>query len=340
MSLLVPAALAALVAFAAPDLDTVMLRDGGRLRGTVIEETRAGGVTVQLPDGRVQTVPPDQVSRVVYGDGAVGILGVEAPPPVAAPAPAAEPATGVAPAPAPAPAPGAAADAPPPAAIPPQAPPAMAPPPPPPQFVPAPVHYGVSGPPRQLRPPSLFTLAGGLGLAVPFGDASKGSPMSDIVTPQFLMELELGLRVAPPVTLSILLDVGVGDAADKARAYCHSNWGSSSCSGVSAHIGLQARYAFTPYAPATPWVALGVATEAAGVGGSGDNAQLTFTGAQFPRLSAGYDFRSDHYTGWGLFGALAFGRYSQVRDTGVDYDLSSRTTHGWFMVGVRAILGP
>ena len=92
MLALVPAALAALVSLAAPDLDTVMLRDGGRLRGTIVEETRAAGVTIQLPDGRVERVAPEQVQRVVYGDGAVGILGAEpqaAPP--SAPAPAQPP---------------------------------------------------------------------------------------------------------------------------------------------------------------------------------------------------------------------------------------------------------
>lgn len=177
MSLLVPAALAALFSLAAPDLDTVMLRDGGRLRGTVVEETRAGGVTIQLPDGRVERVAPGEVQRVVYGDGAVGVLGGEPPASVPAPAAAAAPAAPAGEAPAAAPEPG----VPPQAAVPPEAPPAVAPPPPPPPpFTPAPVRYAAPGAGRRLQPPSLFMLAGGLGVAVPFGDAyrARRSPTS------------------------------------------------------------------------------------------------------------------------------------------------------------------
>jgi len=351
MSVLVPAALAALMALAAPELDTVMLKDGGRLRGTVVEETRSG-LTIELTDGRVERLLPGQVSRVVYGDGAIGILGGEAAPTVApaAPAPPAPPVAAPAP-PAIAPAaPGASAPTPPPAdeatgpGVAPAAPEppdaALAPRPPPPRPAPPPPVYRPAPRPQgQARPPSLFMLAGGLGLAVPTGDAEPGTAMSDVITPQFLMELEAGLRLTPALMLGLVLDIGVGDAASDARARCRNEWGSSDCTGIALHFALQARYTFAPYAPATPWIALGVGAEATGLGGSGSDDQLIYSGSQFPRLSAGYDFRGAYGSGWGFFGTVAFGRYSTVQVRSVDYDLGDRSTHGWVMVGVRAILG-
>ncbi len=47
--------------------DVVYLANGGRLRGTVIEEDPSRGVRIQLADGTVQTVPAADVTRVAYG---------------------------------------------------------------------------------------------------------------------------------------------------------------------------------------------------------------------------------------------------------------------------------
>jgi hypothetical protein len=70
--------------------DTVFLVNGGRVRGTVMEEDPAKGVTVKLPDGSVRKIAPAEVKRVQYG--------AEAPKPAPLPAPArAAPAPGYAP---------------------------------------------------------------------------------------------------------------------------------------------------------------------------------------------------------------------------------------------------
>jgi hypothetical protein len=183
-------------------------------------------------------------------------------------------------------------------------------------------------------------LSAGAGLAAPFGQAESGIDMSDLVAPQFLLELEVGIRVTPALTLSVLVDVGVGEAGSAAKAYCERGSGDRSCAGVSAHFAFQLRYAFAPSAPATPWVALGVGSEAAGVSASRSDGQVMYSGVEFPRLGVGYDFRTHPNLGWGVFGTLTVARYSKVRDSGTDYDLQSRATHGWFQVGIRAILGP
>lgn len=59
--------------------DTVFLVNGGRVRGTVMEEDPAKGVAVKLPDGSVRRIAPADVKRVQYG--------AEAPKPPPLPAP-------------------------------------------------------------------------------------------------------------------------------------------------------------------------------------------------------------------------------------------------------------
>jgi hypothetical protein len=85
--------------------DTVFLKNGGRVRGTVMTEDPKQGVKVKLADGTVKTVGAAEVDHVDYGGAAAA-----APPPPATPEPA--PAT-----------------PPPPAAAPPAAPPPAFPPP-------------------------------------------------------------------------------------------------------------------------------------------------------------------------------------------------------------------
>jgi hypothetical protein len=88
LAILVAAALAA-----TPAPDTVFTPDGGRIRGTVVEES-AKGVTVQLLDGTTRTFEPGQYTRIEYADGTVSTPRPPPPPPQAPPALAPAPAAG------------------------------------------------------------------------------------------------------------------------------------------------------------------------------------------------------------------------------------------------------
>ncbi len=78
--------LAGSTSWAGEGQDTVLLKNGGRLRGTVFAEDPVQGVSIKLLDGTTRNVPPAEVARVEYG------------PPAGAPATAPAPAAGVAPA--------------------------------------------------------------------------------------------------------------------------------------------------------------------------------------------------------------------------------------------------
>jgi len=337
MTTLLTVALAALLAGADPGFDTVFLQNGGRLRGTVVEEDPTRGVTVQIPGGQVRTVPPGEVFRIEYRDGTIGAIGAQPPPPKApVTAPAVEPGTqapAVEPAEPPAalaePAPGAAPAPPPPGwtgrspgePIRPLNPGALRPPP---------------GPPR----PALIMLSGGLGFMAPSGDAEVGVPMSDLVHTLIMLDLEAGLRFTPELMGSVYLDLGFGGAGGTARAICES-FGNGGCSAISAQIGLQLRWSFTPLARQTPWVAVGFGGEATGVAPTDSSAgnDLTYSGREW-RLSAGYDFRGAGQLGVGVFLTAGFGTYTHLENfQGLGFD-TNEANHTWIQAGVRAILFP
>jgi len=96
---MIPLLVAALLA-AAPPSDTVFTVDGGRITGTVLEESPATGVTIQTPDGTVRRIDRAQIQRIEFADGTVSTVRPQAPaaPPAAAPA-AAAPAAAQAPGP-------------------------------------------------------------------------------------------------------------------------------------------------------------------------------------------------------------------------------------------------
>ncbi len=341
MSAVASLALATFLAAAAA-YDTVLLQNGGRVVGTVVEENPATGVTVQIPGGQLRTIPPGEVFRIEYRDGTFGVVGAKPPAP-------------------PPPADGAAAPAqpaPPDQPAPPIQPERAAPPPPPvvapdQQVYPAvPVHPAApppppvgSPPPWARRPgpgqPGPFMLAVGAGFAVPGGYAEAGLPMRDVFTPQFLLEIEGGVRLSPWVMASLVLDLGLGDSGDWAASYCRT-YGGSDCTTVTARFGVQLRYTFNPSARTTPWISIGTAAEVGTVSFDSDTSadDLTYSGWEALRLGAGVDFRTSSSAGWGLFMNASFGRYDEVDDAGFVTDLQPTRTHSWVQLGARLILGP
>jgi hypothetical protein len=80
-SLTVGALLAATPARADNVTDTVLLTNGGRVRGTVMEDDPQKGTSVKLADGTFVRVKPAEVKQVLYG----GRVDTALPPPAAVP---------------------------------------------------------------------------------------------------------------------------------------------------------------------------------------------------------------------------------------------------------------
>ena len=312
------AILAAVMLAAAPGSDTVYTTNGGRIVGTVIEETPQG-ITVQLPDGTTRRLARNQVNRIEYADGSVSTPNRAAPP--------AQP-------------PSYPAQPPPPAYRPPP-PPTYAPPYPPPAapYQPVPPGGGPRGMP-QLLP---FWASVGVGGTFYSGDAAGGITMGNLFDSQVGLWIEGGGRITPHLGLGVYLDLGFGDPSSDVRSACAAS--GTSCSVTTGRVGPLLRYTFDPYASSTPWVAIGTGYEWVSTTldyGGTDQKYFSYDGWEILRLMGGVDLRTSPVFGLGLYAGVSFGRYSHYEEpgAGLSYGVGEERTHTTIEAGLRFTLFP
>jgi hypothetical protein len=173
------------------------------------------------------------------------------------------------------------------------------------------------------------------------GEAVDGLAMSSVAKPQVLFAMDGGVRLTPEWMAGLFADAGLGNTGSTFRSACRAD--GYTCGTVTLRLGAQLRYAFTPRAPDTGWVAVGTGWESTEVSDSefSDNPrQVTLSGWEYLRFTAGIDFRGNGTVGWGAYGLVALGRYSTVEDASGTRHLSSAPTHAWIQVGVRTVFGP
>jgi len=91
MASLAAAALSLVLLQSPAQYDTVVLWNGGVLRGTVIEDLPGADVVLQMPDGTVRKLPRVEVSQVYYAGTQVAPAEPPPPPPGPPPEPPSEP---------------------------------------------------------------------------------------------------------------------------------------------------------------------------------------------------------------------------------------------------------
>jgi hypothetical protein len=353
-------------------IDTVHFKGGGRVRGTVIEESAASGAKVRLLDGTVRGYPTDEVARIEYADGTVST-------PQQAPAKAPEPGA-------------------------PRAKPAEAPvdnvyflaggrvrgtvieenpktgvkvrlldgtvqvysrddlvrieyadgsvsrrvTPAAPAAAPQPAAATPPKPPEERSQLIPIYLTLGVGATFLGGDAAVGVPMSSVlVAQQAHVSGEVGLRLTPPFAIGVYGDVGGGDPSRAIRDQCAAQ--GNECVAATGRAGVLVRYTWDPLSRRPVWLSLGTGWEFGGVtidhrgtsNGNGSNRAdlLVYSGREYVRLGAGVDFRSNSVLAFGLYGSVAFGEYDKLKDlvTTVSVD---RATHVTAQLGVRLTLFP
>jgi hypothetical protein len=328
-------ALAAALFAATPSYDTVFLANGGRVRGTVVEDTPAQ-VLIQLPDGTYRRFARAEILRVTYGDEA----GLAQPP--AAPAPSPAP---------PGPAP---QSEPPPPPLPPPPPPTSRPPPrtapPPTPFAPdevAPRRRVAQAPPAPpARKPAAST-GFQLSLAIeglgPLGRVSQGGPqLHDLARGEGALALEIGGKPTPGLFLGILVEGAAGKEGHLFAAACQAG---GDCIATTGRVGALARFYFTPGGSGTGWLAVGTGVEAtnqtAFVRGTTQKlADATASGWEIARVSVGYDWRLSEVLGLGAYLVGSVGTYGKFEGLSAQALAGDRAAHGWLGGGVRAVLFP
>lgn len=320
------AILAAVMLAAAPQHDTVFTADGGRIVGSVVEES-AQTVAVQLADGTYRRLPRREVVRIEYADGSVSSQpsGPAAPPSTPAP-PAYTP--------------------PPPPRSPP--PPAYTPPPPPSYYPPA--YY----PPRRAPPPQ-WAAPVGTGPAAPFwlslgvggmffgGNVEPGFSANGTFGSQMDLSFEGGFRLNPHLGLGLYADIGVGGPGSDLRSICDASGGD--CTSTTTRVGIMLRHTFAPSAHTTPWVSIGTGFAHGSVdwsAGPYDSQNvLEYSGWEIARLMAGVDIRSNQVLGFGFYAGVGFTRFTDYRDNTVgSVSLPDPTVHTMVEAGLRLTLFP
>jgi hypothetical protein len=281
----------------------VFFLGGGRVRGTVLEESPANGVTIRLLDGNLRRYSRDEIVRIEYSDGSVSRRR-QAPPP--APVPAAPP-------------------------------PAVAPAPPP-ALPPQPPAYQ----PQKSQGPLLPVYgAVGLGATMFSGKSFQGVEMDDEFNPQAHLSLEGGIRLSPAFAIGVYGDGGAGDPSRSVRDACDAV--GATCTGVTARFGFLLRHTWDYAAPTSKWLSLGTGWEIASVtrDDTSNTEVFSYTGREYIRIGGGLDFRQNAVLGVGLYGSVSWGEYDHIDDTrlGAPQNLPG-ATHVTSQVGLRLTLFP
>jgi hypothetical protein len=282
--------------------DTVFFLGGGRVRGTVLEESPSNGVSVRLLDGNVRRYSRDEIVRIEYADGSVSRRREAPPPPRPVSAPPAQP------------------------------------PPPPPTLPAQPPAYQPKGAPAPIVP---VYAAVGIGGTFFGGESFDGRDMNDDFNPQAHLSLEGGLRLSPAIAFGVYMDGGAGDVSSDVRDYCDAGLVTcTGVSGRFGFLLRHTWDHSTPTAKwlsiGTGWEVASVTND-----NDANTEVFTYTGREYVRLGGGIDFRSNGVLGVGLYGSFSWGEYDEIDETrfGMPADLPSQV-HTTAQFGVRLTLFP
>ncbi len=206
------------------------------------------------------------------------------------------------------------------------------------------------------RPPEpLVALDLYLGVAFPTGNAQQEGPenptvaMSSEVLPVAAVLGFSGRWIFTPQLSAgayVQWNPGAAPANPAFLSVTCGSGSSASCFAWDLRVGLQVAWAFLPERRGNPWVSVGTgwewtryeATQA------GQSQGVTWSGWEIVNLQAGVDFGSRRTATFGPFVGFAGGIYSNFwadlswgqMDRAVD--VTGRSFHGWFQLGVRGTL--
>ena len=195
-----------------------------------------------------------------------------------------------------------------------------------------------SGALAQTPPPPArtgFQMAIRTGYSVPLGKVRQGANMSDTVSGQVPILLDIGGKLIPELFLGGYLGLAFGGPAGLSKDQCPN------CSAAGIHVGIEAQYHILPAGSVNPWIGYGLGFESLALT---DNASVGWGGFQFARFMGGADFRINRIFGVGPFVDLAMGTYSkqstEIGGVTANEDISETAVHQWLTFGVRFVFFP
>lgn len=185
------------------------------------------------------------------------------------------------------------------------------------------------------------------GFSLPFGkvDGDSDAKMSDTVSGQVPLFIELGGKPIKQLFLGAYLGLGIGGVTGDLEDDCDQY--DVDCLAFSAHLGAEVQYHILPHEDLNPWVGYGIGFESLSIAVTqGDeDGNLSFGGFQFARFMGGVDFRINRTLGIGPFVDFSLGQYSSYRvdapafpDDEIDFD--DKALHEWLTIGARFVFFP
>jgi hypothetical protein len=202
-----------------------------------------------------------------------------------------------------------------------------------------------------------FELGARVGYGIPLGkvDDDDNDDLADGIQGMIPLQLDLGYRVTPALSLGGYFMYGVGflgdDISDSCDALEDLPGVSASCSVSDLRLGLQVHYHFAPRTKLDPWLGVGVGYEWLTFGmdldaaGAETEASSTGKGFEFINIQGGLDFELASGLALGPFLSFSLGQYSsystscsgsgcEAVDSGSN-DIDDKALHQWLLLGVR-----
>jgi len=198
---------------------------------------------------------------------------------------------------------------------------------------------------------------------MPLGEAADGADMSEAVSAQFPLWVDLGIR-ADRVMFGAYFQYGPGllgsdfaDVCEEAEENVEAADpdGDLDCHIRDIRLGLQLQYHFGQPRKPDPWIGAGAGYEWLTFGVSGEDADEEISadvgvrGFEFLNLQAGIDLPLNDAIGLGPFLAFTVARYDTLSidcsgDCGLleedSEDIEEKALHHWLMLGARLSVLP
>lgn len=194
-------------------------------------------------------------------------------------------------------------------------------------------------------PTGKFVIGARLGYGIAMGDAQKDAKMSDGISGQVPIWLDLGYMVTPNIMVGLYGQYGFGILGSQLSDACDAN--GLSCSAHVLRFGVQGQYHLSPAEKLDPWFGVGLGYEMGTMSMSGTvlgnkiDGSATYKGFEFLNLQGGADYKLSPAFGIGPFLSFSLGQYSSTSTSGstggaaTSGDISDKTMHEWLTFGVR-----
>lgn len=185
------------------------------------------------------------------------------------------------------------------------------------------------------------------GYAIPGGDFAEGdvadgsTKMSDLVSGQVPLMVDIGAKVVPMLWVGGYFGFGFGGPAGRLDDLCSADGGS--CFALGLRLGAEAQVHFIPAGEVNPWLGYGIGYESLSLsrsGGSGSDSTVTLSGWEYAHFMGGVDFRLSRVVGLGPVVDFSLGQFDEISDEDVSLDIENTAMHTWITVGVRVVFFP